>query len=716
MKSVLRLEGFEDRIVPAVAIDSAYETYAWVLINTLRQNPAAFANNLQGLVNGTVNSAFGFAKTDPVITDLKAMINGAGVPANYAASLNLMRATTAAGPLAWDELLEDRAGSHNDWMKANGFAHTGTTGTRTVIPGFSVNNTAPADTWGYPTGRYSSWGENIGWAAGSARNTKTGYNSSAFGLAGLQEREAFLDTVAYMLELNSDSLGHLKNLLGRDAGSSVTLPSFNAIGMDEDLYEAPSQYEVHDGVPEAWVSTHRLGLYRPNGTGGFVTGIVFDDANGNRYYDAGEGSSVVVDVRDAGGNGFTDTLTPTHHGAFAEYVANGTYTVTISANGQTLGTRTVTVNNSNAWVELNATVPDPKPILNGPTGPQATLRPSVSWNAVTGATGYEVRTDDLTAHATNIFHNAAASGTSWAPPADLVSGRAYRVWVRATFGGSAGPWSDPRDFSVALPARSGPTGTVAGLRPTFSWTPIAGATYDLRIDDVSAARNNIFPGLTVAGTTWDATADLVSGRTYRWQVRARNADGWGAWGPAGTFVVGKPALTGPVGAVSDLRPTFSWTAIAGATAYEVRVRDVSANRSNIFPGVRVNGTSWTPPADLISGRSYSFVVRAVNAANLGAWSTAAAFRVDRPTPGGPTGDVNSLRPAFGWSAITGAASYQVVVTDLTTGRRVYLESVSGTNWTPTNDLVTGHRYRWWVRALNAGGFGAWSVATNFRVT
>ena len=59
MKTVLRVEEFEDRVVPTIAIDSAPEAYSWVLVNTLRQNPAAFANNLQGLVNGTVSSAFG---------------------------------------------------------------------------------------------------------------------------------------------------------------------------------------------------------------------------------------------------------------------------------------------------------------------------------------------------------------------------------------------------------------------------------------------------------------------------------------------------------------------------------------------------------------------------------------------------------------------------------------------------------------------------------
>ena len=57
MTTVLRLNEFEDRLVPAVAIDSAYESYAWVLVNALRQNPTAFANNLDGLKAGTVSSA-----------------------------------------------------------------------------------------------------------------------------------------------------------------------------------------------------------------------------------------------------------------------------------------------------------------------------------------------------------------------------------------------------------------------------------------------------------------------------------------------------------------------------------------------------------------------------------------------------------------------------------------------------------------------------------
>src|SRR5215208_5189716 len=204
-KTVLRLQECEDRLAPSAAIDSGYETYSWVLINTMRANPTAFANNLQGLVGGTVSRAFGFSKSDPVIADLKRLVSSATHPANYGASLSLMRATPAAGPLAWDETLEGRAGAHNDWMRANGFAHTGTTGGRNTIPGYTKSDSAPADTWGYGPPTYTSMSENIAWAVGSARSTKAAYNAGSMTYAGFQEREAFRDTAAYLLKMNSPS-------------------------------------------------------------------------------------------------------------------------------------------------------------------------------------------------------------------------------------------------------------------------------------------------------------------------------------------------------------------------------------------------------------------------------------------------------------------------------------------------------------------------------
>jgi len=714
MNAVLRVCEFEDRLVPAVAIDTAPDAYAWTLVNTLRQNPTKFADNIQGLVNGTVASAFGISQSDPVIADLKAIISNAAVPSNYAASLSLMRSTPAAGPLAWDETLENRADIHTDWMKTDGFAHTGTTGDRVAIPGFTKNDSAPPDVWGY-SGQYSWWGEDISYGYGMMRSTKSAYNTGSINLSGLLQRGAFLDTVGYMLELNSSTLGHLKNLLGRDSGSSSTLPSYNAVGIDFLPYEAPSGYEAQDGVPEAYISTHRLGLYRPNATGGFIAGEVFTDSNLNGYYDIGEEASVTINIRDSAGNGVTDTLNPGNFGAFSEYLGNGTYTVTISSGGVTLDSRSVTINNSNSWAGF-ALGGVGRPTLTGPIGAQTTLRPTVAWTAADQATGYQVRIDDLTTGATNLFGNVAVNGTSWSPTSDLVSGRSYRVWVRGTTNGMVGAWSDPTNFSVAVPNKYGPGGTVNDIRPTFTWGAVDGATsYMVRADDVSANLTNIFPNTIVSGTSWQPPTDLASGRSYRWQVRALNQAGLGAWTPAGSFVIAKPTLTGPASGVASLRPTFTWSAVNGATAYVVAVNDVTGNVPSQF-AVRVYGTSWAPPADLVSGRIYTWHVRAVNSLNLGGWSALQALAVGRPNLSGPIGDVSGLRPTFNWSGIGWASQYQVRVDDLTTGQTGrYLVTVGGLDWTPTTDLVAGHTYRWYVRAMNANGLGMWSLSRDFRI-
>lgn len=65
---------------------------------------------------------------------------------------------------------------------------------------------------------------------------------------------------------------------------------------------------------------------------------------------------------------------------------------------------------------------------------------------------------------------------------------------------------------------------------------------------------------------------------------------------------------------------------------------------------------------------------------------------------------------------TGVPRYEVYLSDLTTGDAVD-ETTTGTSWTPTMTLTSGHRYRWWVRTLDAVGFGGgvWSDALDFQV-
>lgn len=715
MKRRLHIDGLEERTVPAVAIDSAYEVYAWNLINELRANPTAFANNIEGLVNNSVNSAFGFSRTDAVIADLRAAIDNAGGTASlYDESLALMRATAAAGPLAWSDELETRANNHNDWMRTHGFAHTNTGGSGPAIPGYTAT-AGSTDTWG-TYGTFTGFGENIGYNVGGLLNSKAALNAGTFNLAGFQQRAAFLDTVGYLLELNSGSLGHLRNLLGRDNGAGGSLPAYNTIGLDVDLYQAPSAYEVQDSVPEAWISTHRVGFNDPAGNGGYVVGMVYRDANTNGFFDVGEQVDATVDVRTSGGVGFTDSLLAnTNFGAFSGYVANGTYTVTVTVNGAVVGTQSVTINNNNGLAEF-ALANDVT--LTGPASTVSELRPTATWNAVPGATGYQVVLNNRTTNASNLFPNTTTSNSTWTPPADLIAGHGYRVSVRAVLaGGAFGPWSN-RDFAVNAPTVTAPTTTTTNLRPTVSWTPITGAaSYGIWFNDLSDAKSNIYPGAVVSGTSWSPPTDLVSGRNYRVWVKAINDVSQGAWSTPKDFSVGRPTVLTPTGTNTNLRPLVSWTAITGATKYQISVTNTTTNTANIFPSATTTNTNWTPTGDLISGNNYRVWVRALNGNNLGLWSPAVNFTVGKPTIT-PISSTSNLQPTFSWTPISGASSYEIWFNDVSTSKsNIYPGAkVNSTNWSPPTNLVSGRTYRIWVRALNSANAAVWSTPITFTVS
>jgi O-glycosyl hydrolase len=132
--------------------------------------------------------------------------------------------------------------------------------------------------------------------------------------------------------------------------------------------------------------------------------------------------------------------------------------------------------------------------------------------------------------------------------------------------------------------------------------------------------------LFVTGTSWTPTVDLVSGHAYRVQVRSLNSSGLGAWSPLVNFTLARPTIT-PFTNATTLQPTITWSAITGATSYEIWVNDVTTAKSNIYPGAKVNTTNWTPPTNLVNGRTYSVWVKALNGSNLGVWSNPITFKV-----------------------------------------------------------------------------------------
>ncbi|MEZ6063177.1 MAG: alpha/beta hydrolase-fold protein [Planctomycetaceae bacterium] len=88
----------------------------------------------------------------------------------------------------------------------------------------------------------------------------------------------------------------------------------------------------------------------------------------------------------------------------------------------------------------------------------------------------------------------------------------------------------------------------------------------------------------------------------------------------------------------------------------------------------------------------------------------------KPQITAPTGVTTDPTPTFSWTGVSGASSYRVWISNLSTGASPFSEvTVSGTSYTPTADLPLG-RYTVWVQAnLSSGGTSPWSAGVAFQV-
>ena len=352
-------------------------------------------------------------------------------------------------------------------------------------------------------------------------------------------------------------------------------------------------------------------------------------------------------------------------------------------------------------------------------------RPTLKWNAVTGAAKYEVyRARSMNG---DYIKYSTQTSTGYTNSAYLTSGSMYYYKVRALdANGTAGPWSDV----VAVTCRLGLTApTVTGGndsqgRPTLKWDKVAGAAkyevYRARSKDGDYIKYS-----TQTSTGYTNSAYLTSGSTYYYKVRALDANGTaGPWSDvvAVTCRLGltAPSVTG--GNDSQGRPTLKWNAVTGAAKYEVyRARSLNGDYIKYST---VTGTSYTNTSYIENGTTYYYKVRALDAnGTAGAWSSIvsvtyrAASTGTLPAPAVTGGNDSQGRPTLKWNAVTGAAKYEVYRARSRSGDYIKYSTVTGTSYTNTSYIEDGNTYYYKVRALDANGTaGAWSsiVAVTYR--
>ena len=361
----------------------------------------------------------------------------------------------------------------------------------------------------------------------------------------------------------------------------------------------------------------------------------------------------------------------------------------------------------------------PAPTVTG--GNDAQGRPTLKWNAVTGAAKYEVyRARSLNG---DYIKYSTVTGTSYTNTSYIENGNTYYYKVRALdANGTAGAWSSVVSvtYKQTLPAPTVTGGKDSQGRPTLKWNAVSGAAkyevYRARSKDGDYIKYS-----TVTGTSYTNISYIENGNTYYYKVRALDANGTaGAWSSivSVTYKQTLPAPTVTGGNDSQGRPTLKWKAVSGAAKYEVyRARSRSGEYIKYST---VTGTSYTNTSYIENGNTYYYKVRALDAnGTAGAWSSVVSviYKQTLSAPSVTGGNDAQGRPTLKWNAVSGAAKYEVYRARSMNGDYIKYSTVTGTSYTNTSYIEDGNTYYYKVRALDANGTaGAWSsiVSVTYR--
>ncbi len=296
----------------------------------------------------------------------------------------------------------------------------------------------------------------------------------------------------------------------------------------------------------------------------------------------------------------------------------------------------------------------------------------------------------------------------------------YRVQVTPYNKARAAGQVSTHDFEVVRVVVADPTGDINAARPVIKWNHVLETkSYIVTINSLTEQITIIQTEFATAGqpvpSQYSVGFNLPLGR-YEAIIQARDhADLLGTPSAAHAFTVRTAPVVNVPTLVTVPRPQISWTAVSGAAQYEIELFDLMENVV-VQRGSGIQGTTWSPSADLTLGQ-YSVRVRAFNSAGEdGFWSDVKVFgygpQIELVSPVNER--LSDSTPTFVWNAVPGADYYKLAVyQNFGSGVQVVDEqNLTSTFFHYTSELPLG-RYRYTVTAVNAPAPG--STAADYAV-
>lgn len=455
------------------------EQYMLELINRARANPTEEGIRLMDTEDPSVQAAYSYFNI------------------NKAATKQAFTTYPQRPPLAFHPALIQAARVHTADMVANNFqGHVGSNGS-TLDQRYAAVGYVPQGQWGENVSAYS--------------------NSVWYGHCGLN--------VDWGTQ-NQIDLGHRSNIMNFKGAVYTEI----GIGITK------TSGGLQQGTVGPYVITQDFGIR----TVRYITGVVYNDKNGNGFYDVGEG---LEGVRVEPSRGTYYAVTSTSGGYAIPFTGSGSVTIVASGGPLTAPiTQQASFGSDNIKIDFVPASLKPGSItLLVPANAATVNRIDVSfdWNPTAFAEEYELQVASAQSFAANTIVFTSRKSTTGNRSDMPECGKTYYWRVRAHNSVGAGAWSSVFSFStsgraVNPPTLAGPKGAFSvdfDKMQAFTWAAVNGATsYHVRLATQANMSAPIFQDSAVTTTSINVSASLLptTGPVY-WQVRSYNECGWSNW-------------------------------------------------------------------------------------------------------------------------------------------------------------------------------------------
>jgi len=342
---------------------------------------------------------------------------------------------------------------------------------------------------------------------------------------------------------------------------------------------------------------------------------------------------------------------------------------------------------------------------------------TVNWEECGGASSYEVYISTSTTPLPST--PVATSEKTNAVIMNLDNDTIYYIWVRAVNSAGKSYYSPveagiPSLPSAAPTAPDKPVLTAGSRELTVVWQAAELASaYEVWLgtsDNLAEAQK--FGGDYI-GVMEAIITGLVNETTYYVWIKAKNSIGESGFSPSANT---KPSVFAALPVTPDT-PTVvtgnrelavSWQEVEGALFYEVWMGTTYNSADAEKNGEDLSDTSVTL-ADLINGTTYYVWVKAKNDIGTSGFSPMASG-VPMAALGGLTVSASNQQIIVSWASVSGATSYEVYHSTSTTIPAEPSATATTLNHTFTS-LDNGTTYYFWVKAVNANGTSAESMAS-----